>query len=40
MKILIVNGPNINFLGIRDKNQYGDKTYEQLCDIIEEKAKS
>ena len=40
MKILIVNGPNINFLGIRDKNQYGDKTYEQLCDIIKEKAKS
>lgn len=30
MKILIINGPNINMLGIREKNIYGTGTYEDL----------
>ena len=34
MKILIINGPNINFIGIREKNIYGDKDYEYLCSLI------
>lgn len=34
MKILIINGPNINFLGIREKNIYGDKNYEDLVNYI------
>ena len=29
-KILIVNGPNINLLGQREKNVYGELTYEAL----------
>ncbi len=38
MKILVVNGPNLNFLGIRDKSQYGENSYEYLCEKIKEKA--
>ncbi len=34
MKILIVNGPNLNFLGKRDANIYGKGTYDELCNII------
>lgn len=30
MKIMIINGVNLNFLGIREKNIYGNKTYEDL----------
>jgi len=29
-KILIVNGPNINLLGQREKNVYGELTYKTL----------
>ncbi|NLZ49976.1 MAG: type II 3-dehydroquinate dehydratase [Clostridiales bacterium] len=39
MKILVINGPNINFIGIREKNIYGDKDYEYLCSLIQEEAK-
>lgn len=37
-KILVLNGPNINMLGIREKNVYGTATYEDLCGMILEKA--
>ena len=30
MKILILNGPNINFLGIREKSIYGTLTYNEF----------
>lgn len=33
-KIMIINGPNLNFLGIREKNIYGSLSYEKLCDYI------
>ncbi|QZY53637.1 type II 3-dehydroquinate dehydratase [Crassaminicella profunda] len=39
MKILIVNGPNINFLGIRERNIYGEKTYKQMCIYLHEEGK-
>ncbi len=39
MKILIVNGPNINLLGIREKEIYGHTSYEKLCQELEKNAK-
>ena len=38
MKILVINGPNLNFLGIREKSVYGSQDYEALCQMIEDKA--
>ena len=34
MKLLIVNGPNLNMLGIREKHLNGDRDYEALCAAI------
>ena len=35
MRILIINGPNINMLGIREPDIYGKNTYADLCEMIE-----
>ena len=35
MKVLVINGPNLNMLGIREKNIYGAETYEDLKTLIE-----
>ena len=34
MKILIINGPNINMLGIREPDIYGKETYQTLIDTV------
>ena len=39
MKILIINGPNLNFLGIPEKNIYGTENYDYLLNMIAEKGK-
>ncbi len=36
MKILVLNGPNINFLGIREKQIYGSQTYNDLIKKIQD----
>lgn len=38
MRILIINGPNLNMLGIREPEVYGTRTYEYLCGLIREHA--
>ena len=39
MRILVVNGPNLNLLGIREPAVYGRRTYAELVSFIEAKAK-
>ena len=39
MKILVINGPNLNMLGIREPDIYGRKTYKDLVAFIQEAAK-
>ena len=39
MKILVINGANINTLGIRETEIYGNKTYKELVRFIKSSAK-
>lgn len=34
MKIIIINGPNINLLGKREKDIYGEISYDDMCNMI------
>lgn len=36
MKLLIINGPNLNMLGIREKHLYGARDYAALCEYVKE----
>lgn len=38
MKFLVINGPNMNMLGIRQPEIYGRETYEDLCAMIRAEA--
>lgn len=39
MKILVINGPNLNMLGIREKELYGDNSYSALIKLVKGYAK-
>lgn len=38
-KILVINGPNLNLLGMREKNLYGETTYKELIKLIKAEGK-
>jgi len=39
MRILVINGPNINLIGSRENQIYGNMDYEKICDLLHDKAK-
>ena len=34
MKIYVINGPNLNMLGIREPDHYGKASYSELCEMV------
>ena len=38
MKILVINGPNLNLLGLREPDIYGKRTYDDLLQMISQEA--
>ncbi len=40
MKILVINGPNINMLGIREPKVYGKRTFSDLLSLLDETAET
>lgn len=38
MKLLVINGPNLNMLGIRERALYGAQDYAALCDFVRAQA--
>lgn len=39
MKLLVINGPNLNMLGIREKHLYGARDYAALCEYVREQGR-
>lgn len=38
MKFLVINGPNLNMVGVREKGIYGVKSFQDICNFIKDEA--
>lgn len=38
MKVMVINGPNLNMVGVREKCIYGTRSFEDICDYIKDEA--
>ena len=38
MKVMVINGPNLNMGGVREKCIYGTRSFEDICDYIKDEA--
>ena len=34
MKFMVINGPNINMIGVREKGIYGSKSFTEICEYM------
>lgn len=39
MRVMVINGPNLNMVGVREKGIYGTKSFEDICNYIKDEAK-
>lgn len=39
MKVMVINGPNLNMVGVREKGIYGSKDFNDICEYIQKEAK-
>ncbi|MBB6713599.1 type II 3-dehydroquinate dehydratase [Clostridium gasigenes] len=39
MKVMVINGPNLNMVGVREKEIYGSKDFNDICEYIKKEAK-
>ena len=37
MKLIIINGPNLNLLGVREKDVYGNQSFEDYLELLKKK---
>ena len=35
---MVINGPNLNMVGVREKGIYGTRSFEDICDYIKDEA--
>ena len=39
MKVMVINGPNLNMVGIREKGVYGSKDFNDICEYIKKEGR-
>lgn len=39
MRVMVINGPNLNMVGVREKGIYGVKNFDDICEFIKDEAK-
>lgn len=38
MRVMVINGPNLNMVGVREKGIYGTKSFDDICEYIREES--